>query len=113
MNLIVGGNSFIGSHLESDWKQRRVSLRATTRKRSEVSAERPCLDLETIEWSPVLEEQYESLDFCAGVTKINECENNPQHNYRINVANAVILLTELLKRAGHLSILSSRQVLMV
>ena len=110
MNLIIGGDSLIGGHLATYWKQRRVSLRATTRKRSEVSAERPYLDLETMEWSPVLEEQYDSVVFCAGVTKLSECESNPQRSYRINVENAIILLTELLKRAGHLLILSSSQV---
>jgi len=113
VNLIVRGNSFIGGHLTSDRKRRRESLRATTRKRSEVSAERPSLDLETIEWSPVLEEQYESLVFYAGVTKLSECENNLQRSYRINVENAVILFTEPMKRAGHLLIVSSSKVFMV
>ena len=110
MNLIVGGDSLIGGHLATYWKQRQVSLRATTRKRSEVSVERPYLDLETMEWSSVLEEQYDSVVFCAGVTKLSECENNPQRSYRVNVENAVIFLTECLKRAGHLLILSSSQV---
>lgn len=110
MNLIVGGDSLIGGQLASYWKQRQVSLRATTRKQSEASAERPYLDLETMEWSSVLEEQYDTVVFCAGVTKLSECESNPQRSYRINVENAVILLTELLKRAGYLLILSSSQV---
>jgi len=63
-----------------------------------------------MEWSPVLEEQYDAVVFCAGVTNLSECENNPQRSYRINVENAIILLTELLKKVGHRLILSSSQV---
>ena len=109
-NLILGGDSLIGSNLARFWKKRRIPINATTRDRNKVSKERGYVNLETQEWESVLSRRYNAVVFCAGITSLEVCEADPAKTHRINVNNAGVLLTRLSSVVNYILILSSSQV---
>ena len=109
-NLILGGDSLIGSHLARFWKKQRIAVNATTRDRNKVSRERDYVNLETKEWGSVLSRPYNAVVFCAGVTSLEACEAEPAKTHQINVNNASVLLSRLSRVANYILILSSSQV---
>ena len=110
MNLIVGGDSTIGSALATFWKINGTPHCASTRKRESVADHRPYLDLASKTWSQLETNQYESAVFCAAATKLEYCENHPQATAKINVEATVELARFLNRRGTHLLLLSSNQV---
>ncbi len=109
-NLILGGDSLIGSNLARFWKKRRIPINATTRDRNKVSKERGYVNLETQEWGSVLSRRYNAVVFCAGITSLEACEADPAKTHRINVNNAGVLLSRLSSIVNYILILSSSQV---
>ncbi len=110
MNLIIGGDSTIGSALATFWKINGIPHHSSTRKRQTVSGHRPYLDLGSKTWPQLETAQYEAAVFCAAATKLDHCENDPQATAKINVEATVELASFLSRRGTRLLLLSTSQV---
>lgn len=109
--LIVGGDSAIGRNLKVFWENLGVKFHASTRHLDAVSYERPYIDLTNGVWDAIHEVRYESVVFCAAVTGLANCENNPSFSRRVNVENTLNLARLLSGNAEYLLFLSSDQIL--
>ena len=94
--LIIGGDSTIGKALHKALPDAIVTTR------TELDLSRPTA------WPtlPKVEVAY----ICAGITKLEECENNPEGSRQVNVAGTQALIEKLQGQGTHVVFLSSNQV---
>ncbi len=109
--LIVGIDSLIGKALFTVSKRGVPKVLGTTRRLATISAGMPVvyLDLGKLEdWQcpPTIKVAV----FCAGITKIYECKNDPEQSYRINVTGISQLANKLLQQGVLVVYLSTNQV---
>ena len=110
MHLIVGGDSIIGQHIRTCWEKKKIPFLSTTRVKDRVSKERPFIDLEKNIWDLPEGQRFDSVVFCAAITKLKACEENPSLSYQINVTATNQLATFLISRSNYLLYLSTSQV---
>ena len=110
-SLIVGGDSAIGRNLKVFWEKLGIKFHASTRHLDVVSHERPYIDLTDGVWDAIHDIRYDSVVFCAAITGLANCENNPSFSHRVNVENTLNLARLLSRNAEYLLFLSSDQVL--
>ncbi len=110
MYLIVGGDSTIGMALSAYWRERGIPHHTTTRNKETVTDKRPYLDLASKNWPELDNTSYDAVVFCAGITKLAECETHPLATRKINVEATIALANFLSIRGSNLLLLSTNQV---
>jgi len=110
MYFIIGGDSLIGQALAENWTQNGLSFHFSTRQRELVSTNRPFLDLEYIESSQIDYHQYDAAVFCAAMSKLSDCETNPEKSRKINVLATSRIIHSLTQSGVFVLFLSSSQV---
>jgi len=108
MYLIVGGDSKIGRAISNSWSNR-VLFHSSTRVKNLESSTRPYIDLSDID-SININHSYRVIVVAAGVTSIQECEDNPEKTRLINVVNTSLLVNKLCRNGALVVFLSSNQV---
>ena len=86
-HLVIGGDGLIGSGVVAWLESQGERVLATTRRRELVSDTRPFLDLATnvSDWNPP--EPVATVFLCAGVTRMQDCEERPEETVLVNVVN--------------------------
>ena len=107
--LIIGMDSQIGSALSVYIKSNHISHFGTTRKPQNASTEVYLFDLEHPDFS-VFNQAFTHAIFCAAVTNIAKCENDPNRCRQINVVNTIRLIELLNKDGTFIIYLSSNAV---
>ena len=110
MMLLIGGNSEIGAATACYLKAQGLPVRATTRRRDHVSADRPFLDLaaELDDWEPPSGTR--SACILAAVARLAACAADPAGSALINVTRMLTLIERLIARDIHVLFLSTNQV---
>ena len=109
MILIVGGDSAIGKELSKFWQNRGVDHHSSTRRKTEIADWRPYIDLQKNNWRMKLD-NYESTVICAAVSRLSDCENDPEGSRQINVVNTVKLGQKLIQNGVFVLLLSTNAV---
>jgi dTDP-4-dehydrorhamnose reductase len=109
LNLIVGGDSLIGSALADYWSEMNNLFHSSTRNKGKVSINRPLIDLSDIKTFRQLD-KYSSVVICAGITSVEECEKNPEKAAEINVNSTIDLIKKLSLSKTHIVFLSTNHV---
>jgi len=110
MMLLIGGDSEIGAATGRYLTVQALSVQATTRRRNQVSAGRPFLDLSEKlgDWTPPPGTR--SACILAAVARLAACAADPVATARINVSQTLTLIECLLARDTHVLFLSTNQV---
>lgn len=98
--LIIGAGGMIGSALAAHLEARNISVTRFTRAELDLAAPESWPEL------PVTDVTY----LCAAITKLDECENNPEAARIINVERLQKIAKKLLGRGSFVIFLSSNQV---
>jgi hypothetical protein len=77
VNLVIGGDSQIGSALSDYWHENNIPFHATTRHKKKVSDNRLIIDLNNIDTFQNLK-IYKSAIICAAITDIAERSGPPK-----------------------------------
>ena len=109
-NLIVGGDSVIGSELGRFWSAKGVVFHSTTRRKDRVSPKRPYVDLATRDWSALNLQRYAGVVLCAGISREADCRMERRATHSVNVMSTDSLVSMLNDRSRFILFLSSSQV---
>jgi len=107
---IIGADSNIGGALERTLRTDGEAVAGTTRRKRNALHGRLHLDLadHSEKWS--LPQTVNSAIICAGATKIDECQREPDGTANINVRAVCKLIMTLIERGAFVIYLSSSQV---
>lgn len=109
--LIVGGDSTIGKSLLSAFETSRHSCWYTTRHRSKLSERCLFLDLsDNVNYWLMPPEPVKTAIFCAAITSHEQCQNDPELSWRVNVSGTVTLATRLVEAGVFVVFLSGTAV---
>jgi dTDP-4-dehydrorhamnose reductase len=110
MWLLAGGDSEIGAATFRQFARDGRPIRATTRRPSLASAERPFLDLSKPldDWAPPIGTR--SACIFAAVARLSACHSDPAGSSRINVTQTLLLIERLIARDVQVVFLSTNQV---
>ena len=110
MWLLIGGDSEIGAAAYQSLKARGVTAAATTRRKTQVTADRPFLDLSAPleNWEPP--SGTNAACIFAAVARIEACEADPRASAHVNVTQTLALADRLLRRGIPVLFLSTNQV---
>jgi len=108
--LIIGGDSFIGSALACFFKKAGESVISTTRNKSTTCLHRIYLDLmdEVSDWK--FHESVDTVVFCSGITKVDQCESNKLISKKVNVESVCKLADIFVDKGARIIFLSSNAV---
>ena len=109
VNLIVGGDSLIGSTLSDYWIKKNIPFHSSTRHEEMVEDYRPLIDLNNI-GNYLHFNNYTNVIICAAITNIVECENNPERTRKVNVLGTLELAKQFSKSGSCVVFLSSNEV---
>jgi len=109
VNLIIGGDSQIGSALSDYWRENNIPFHTSTRHENMVAENCPLIDLNNTN-NFQNTKIYKSAIICAAVTDIAECEKNPDRTRKVNVVGTVELVKQFSTKGTHVVFLSSNQV---
>ena len=104
--LIVGGNSLVGSGIYKYLKNNNKNVKFTTRKKT-LSKNAIYFDLKN---PKKLKIKNSKVFFCAAITSIPFCEENPKDSEKINVINTLKTIKNLLKNNCKIIYFSSQAV---
>jgi dTDP-4-dehydrorhamnose reductase len=106
--LIIGGNGTVSRALAARLKKAGLTPRLTTRRKDD--GEGIYLDLASppSEWPDLPEADV--VFFCAGMTKLETCEDNPAATRQVNVEHMQELADRVDQKGGFVIFLSSNQV---
>lgn len=110
MWLLVGGDSEIGAAAAQSFKARGVTVAATTRRKANVAADRPFLDLSAPLEKWAAPSGTSAACIFAAVARIEACEANPQASAHVNVTQTLALADRLLGDGIPVLFLSTNQV---
>ena len=105
--LVVGGDSLVGSAIQSQCHELGVPVEVSSRRRS---ARAFFLDLGDPDFTALERMRCEFAFICAAVTDMRACQNDPVATRRINVSNTIELMRRLADKQTHLVFFSSSQV---
>ena len=110
MWLLIGGDSEIGTAAYRSLKAHGMTVAATTRRRTHVTAERPFLDLSAPleSWEPP--SGTSAACIFAAVARIEACTADPRTSAHVNVTQTLALADRLLGRGIAVLFLSTNQV---
>ncbi len=107
--LIIGGSSKIGEAFAERLRKSELNFYSTTRNL--ITADNQIhFDLSNRNYGDILKFAKNVVILCAGVTSIEECQNNPSITREINVLGTVSLVKELIKKNIFVIYLSSSAV---
>ncbi len=116
--LVVGGDGLIGAAAAAGLAAHGLPVRATTRRRSLVGADRPWLDLDA--WADgvpaadaaaaLLADRPAAAILCAAVARLEACRSDPARAGRINVTATATLAHRLMAAGVPVIFLSTNQV---
>lgn len=107
--LIVGGDSFIGKEL-LDKLSTNYSLIYTLKDR-EQSIENKVIHIDLLDLDLTkIPSDIPLAYICAGISKKDDCENNPDVSQQVNVTSTIKLIEYLVKLGTHVVFLSSNEV---
>ena len=111
MHLIVGGDSVIGQALAKYWRRKGIVFHSSTRKKKLVSENRPFINIESGNFQNLNRTyNYDTVILCAAISKLSECEKNPDKTRIVNVVNIFKLAKQLNKSGSFIIFLSTNQV---
>ena len=91
--LVIGGDGQIGLELVKYYESQNHTVFKTTRNTEKISQKNYFLDLsENSENWPTSWPKIDVVFFCASITSVQYCENEPELTYKINVVNTQKLL---------------------
>jgi dTDP-4-dehydrorhamnose reductase len=105
--LVVGGDSLVGSAIQSQCRRLGVPVAVSSRRRQAKSV---VLDLSDPDFAPFDQARYDFAFICAAVTDMRACQNDAAGTRQINVANTIELMRRLADRGTHLVFFSTSQV---
>lgn len=108
--LIIGGNSSIGNYLFNNLDRSSYEISKTTRNQLNLNEENIFLDLQDIHDFKIDYSHYDIVLFCASITSVAECENNPKNAFLINHSNSLYLIKEFVKNNVFVVVFSTSQV---
>src|SRR4029079_17964223 len=110
MWLLIGGDSEIGAAAYQSLKARGVTAAATTRRKTQIAADRPFLDLSAPleNWAPPPGPSAACI--FAAVARIKACEADPRASAHVNVTQTLALADRLRGRGIPVLFLSTNQV---
>jgi dTDP-4-dehydrorhamnose reductase len=109
--LVIGGDSLVGTAIQSHFLKHGVPVEITSRRASAArDGKAVFLDLGEPDFAPFARADYRSAFVCAAVTDMRTCQEKPALTRRINVTNTVELMRRLADRGTQLVFLSSSQV---
>lgn len=108
--IVIGADGVVGTAIARMLSQRGDVVCGTTRRRSNVSASRPYLDLAVENIDDVALPPVDVAFFCAAVVTFAECRLNPDLARRVNVQNTVALARRLVSAGTRVVTLSSSAV---
>jgi dTDP-4-dehydrorhamnose reductase len=110
MFLLVGGDSEIGAATARTMNQRDIAGVATTRRREQVGAGRPFLDLTAPldDWRPP--EGTRAACVFVAIARLAACAADPAGSAHVNVTQTLTLIDRLLAQNIHVVFLSTNQV---
>jgi dTDP-4-dehydrorhamnose reductase len=111
--LIVGGDSKVGKSLGKYLANKNYDVYRTSRNINKYSHKNNIfeIDLENDKTFNVLKnEKFDYIVFCAGISSITNCHDNPELAEKVNVINTVKLISIIAKNCNKLIYLSSSQV---
>ena len=110
MWLLIGGDSEIGAAAYQSLKTRGVTAAATTRRKTQVAADRPFLDLSAPleNWAPP--PGTSAACIFAAVARVEACAADLRASAHVNVAQTLALADRLLGRGIPVLFLSTNQV---
>jgi dTDP-4-dehydrorhamnose reductase len=110
MWLLVGGDSEIATATFSFLRGRGRNVTGTTRRRQQVTRDRPFLDLSSplAEWEPPAGTTAACI--LAAVTRLAACEADPIGSAALNVGQTVALVDRLVARGIYVLFISTNQV---
>ena len=107
--LIVGGDSQIGQALAAFWKAIGYEFHYSTRRKDQVSSNRPYIDLDR----QIKKHQligYGPSVICAAESRVILCENHAERTRKINVKSTVQLANYLIDAGSYVLFISSNRV---
>lgn len=110
MRLIIGKTSSIGSHIYSKWASNGIDVIGTSRQENDINNGAIHLDLEKGDFSILDSDDYSAVVISAGMTRIHQCQDDPEKAFKINVTNTHRLIESLSLRTKRLVFLSSSRV---
>ena len=110
MWLLIGGDSEIGAAAYQSLKTRGVTAAATTRRKTQVAADRPFLDLSAPleNWEPP--SGTSAACIFAAVARVEACAADPRASAHVNVTQTLALADRLLGHGIPVLFLSTNQV---
>ena len=110
MLLLIGGDSELGAAAYRSLKKEGYAVEATTRRRENVSADRPYFDvLSSLDtWNPPPEA--EAACIFLAVARLRDCATDPAAAALVNVSQSLKLIDKLIARGIYVLYLSSNQV---
>ena len=109
MRLVVGGDGLIGEAVTQYWESLGHTVLSSTRRRDQVSANKPYLNLSDVDSLDNLPD-VEVVVLAAGVAHVNDCEDDPVASRKINVDGVIRVSRRFMKNSAHLIYISSSQV---
>ena len=97
--LVIGGDSLLGKAVIEHLKRFGQKVVATTRRRENVSDSSLFLDLSGNVSSWDIPEGINKVFLCASVTKMEQCQRQPEESRRVNV-DGMLLLAAMLSERG-------------
>lgn len=109
--FILGADGKIGSQLCNYFQSKKINVLKTTRNKDQVNNQTLFLDLahDISSWS-LPPEKIDIVFFCAAVTSIEYCKNEPEISAQINVRNTLSLARRLLDAGIFLIYISTNAV---
>lgn len=110
IRLIIGSDSLVGKTLMRHLEMAGEEVVGTTRRRDIVDEKHLYLDLLDNPGSWSFPSGIDIAFICAGVTKLEECEKNPDASRRVNVDGTCKLIKNLIRKGVFVIYLSTNQV---
>ncbi len=108
--LIIGGDSKLASTLENAFSSHSISFYKSTRYTNKIAENIIFLDIEKPSLEIIENLEFSEVFFCAGVTKMQECEEQPKISQAINVEGTRQILEKLIFLKKKINFISSSQV---
>lgn len=109
-HLVIGMNGTLGSALFARLRESGAAVWGTT-QRQQMLADSSTLYLnlrDPSSWS--FTQKFDVVYFCAGICRMNLCENDPLDTYHVNVDATLALAQRLSDQGAHFIFLSTNQV---
>lgn len=107
--LIVGSDSYIGKALTDKFSEDYNTFYTSRNREKSIGKNLIHIDLLELDLAKIPED-IQLAYICAGISKKDDCENNPDVSQQVNVVSTIKLIEYLVKLKTHVVFLSSNEV---